>query len=94
MHTKLEVHARAESEGDILRRLEDDVGSGLDKMETLSRELEDTRRGRDATKRDTLIRKVFTFFYLILVIHLMYLSRTRLRIRIHTQLQQYQIIQW
>ena len=64
MHTKLETHARAESEWDVLRRrLEEDVRSGLDKMEALSRELEDARRGRDAARRDTLLRKVFTFFF-------------------------------
>ena len=41
MHTKLETHARAESEWDVLRRsLEEDVRGGLDTMETLSRELE------------------------------------------------------
>ena len=52
MRTKLETHARAESEWDVLRRrLEEDVRSGLDKMETLSRELEDARRGRDAARR-------------------------------------------
>ena len=61
VHTKLETHARAESEWDVLRsRLEDEVRSGLDKMETLSRELEDARRGRDAG-RDTLTRKVIIF---------------------------------
>ena len=66
MHTKLEMHARSESEWDVLRRrLEDDVKSGLDKRETLTRELEDARRGRDAAKRDTLIRKVFTFLCLV-----------------------------
>jgi Up-regulated During Septation len=74
MHTRLETHARAESEWDVLRRrLEDDVRSGLDKNETLSRELEDARRGRDAARRDTLIKKVFIFFLsCFLVIHLMY----------------------
>ena len=65
MHTRLETHARAESEWDVLkRRLEDDVRSGLDMKETLSRELEDARRGRDAARRDTLIKKVFIFFFL------------------------------
>ena len=66
MHTKLETHARAESEWDVQkRRLEEDVKSGLDKMETLSRELEDARRGRDAARRDTLIKKVCTFFLIL-----------------------------
>ena len=65
MHTRLETHARAESEWDVLkRRLEDDVRSGLVMKETLSRELEDARRGRDAARRDTLIKKVFIFFFL------------------------------
>jgi hypothetical protein len=70
VHTKLETHLRAESEWDVLRkRLEDDVRSGLDKRETLSRELEDVRRGRDAAKRDTLIRKVFKFFFVLSSAH-------------------------
>ena len=38
--------------------------SGLDK-ESLSRELEDARRGRDAERRDTLIKKVCTFFFVL-----------------------------
>jgi hypothetical protein len=58
VHTKLETHGRAEcSEWDVLRKeLEDDVRSGLDKRETLSRELGDVRRGlgRDAARRDML----------------------------------------
>ena len=66
VHIKLETHARAELEWDVLRRkLEENVGSGFNKRETLSRELEDARRGRDAAKRDTLIRMVFTFFCLV-----------------------------
>ncbi|KAF8806306.1 hypothetical protein BYT27DRAFT_7191636 [Phlegmacium glaucopus] len=55
VHTKLETYARAESEWDVLRRrLEDDVRSGLDKRETLSRELDDARRERDAVKTGAL----------------------------------------
>jgi hypothetical protein len=70
VHTKLETHLRAESEWDVLRkRLEDDVRSGLDKREILSRELEDARRGRDAAKRDTLIRKVFKNFFVLSPAH-------------------------
>jgi hypothetical protein len=66
VHTKLETHARSESEWDVLRKgLEDDVRSGLDKRETLSRELEDARKGRDAARRDTLVRKVFISFCLV-----------------------------
>ncbi|KAF8815903.1 hypothetical protein BYT27DRAFT_7209355 [Phlegmacium glaucopus] len=45
VQTKLETYARAKLEWDVLRRrLEDDVRSGLDKRETLYRELEDARR--------------------------------------------------
>lgn len=95
VHAKLETYAQAESEWDDLRRkLEDDVKSGLDKRETLSRELEDALRGRDAARRDTLIRKVFIFFWSYLLnIHHMYLTRAPLHIRTHVQLQrQHQII--
>ena len=93
MNTKLEMHARAESEWDVLkRRLEEDVKSGLDKKEILSRELEDARRGRDAARRDTLIKKVCTFFCsCLLVIHLIYFTRTPLHICIHAQLQRQQL---
>ena len=70
VHTKLETHLRAESEWDVLRkRLEDDVKSGMGKRETLSRELEDVRRGGDAGKRDTLIRKVFENFFVLSSAH-------------------------
>ena len=65
VHTKLETHTRVESEWDILRRsLEDEVKSGLDKTEVLSRELEDARRGRDAG-RDMSIMKVSIFHCLV-----------------------------
>jgi Up-regulated During Septation len=92
VHTKLETYARAESEWDILRRkLEDDVRGGLDKRDSLSRELEDARRERDAVMRDASIMKVFqSFFIFLLVIHLRYWTRTRLHLRIHVQLQQQQ----
>ena len=89
VHTRLETHVRAELEWDVLRRrLEDDVKSGLDKEEALSLELEDARRERDAARRDTLTKKVFTFLLsFLLVILLMYLTRTPLHIRIHARLQ-------
>ena len=59
LHTKLEKYARAESEWDVSRRrLEDDVRSGLENRETLSRELEDARRERDAARSDTSPKKV------------------------------------
>ena len=76
LHTKLETHARAESEWDVMRRrLEEDVRSGLDKKEMLSRELEGARRERDAARGDTLFRKVFILFLSCLpVILLMYLN--------------------
>ena len=63
VHTELEMYAGAELEWNVLRRrLEEDVKSGLDKRETLSRELEDARRERDAVRRDTSTMKVFFFF--------------------------------
>ncbi|GLB34140.1 putative protein up-regulated during septation [Lyophyllum shimeji] len=47
VHAKLEAYARAESEWESVRRkLEEDVRTGLDKRETLARELEDARRER------------------------------------------------
>jgi chromosome segregation ATPase len=93
MHMKLEACARAESEWDVLRRrLEDEVRSGLDTREALFRELEDARRERDIARRDTLIEKVFVVFLsCLLVIYLMYLTRTSLHIHIHVQLQRQQL---
>ncbi|KAH0587985.1 hypothetical protein H2248_006729 [Termitomyces sp. 'cryptogamus'] len=53
VHTKLESHSRTESEWDTLRRkLEEDVRAGLDKRESLARDLEDARRERDEARQD------------------------------------------
>ena len=83
VHTKLETYARAESEWDVLRRrLEEDVRSGLDKRETLSRELEDTRRERDAVRPEALIMKVFILFYFLLVMQTYVLDKTKKKERV------------
>jgi len=55
VHTKLESYAKTEAEWEATRRrLESDVRTGLDKRESLSKELEDARRERDSARRDTL----------------------------------------
>ncbi|KAF8914270.1 Up-regulated during septation-domain-containing protein [Gymnopilus junonius] len=55
VHKRLEAYAKSEAEWDILRRrLEEDVRSGLDKRETIVRELEEARKERDPVRRDTL----------------------------------------
>lgn len=64
LHTELETFARAQSEWDVLKkRLEDEVRSGLDMSEELSRELEDARREKDTVRREMLNMKVFLFFF-------------------------------
>lgn len=55
VHVKLDAHATAEAEWDGFRRkLEADLRTGMDKRETLARELEDARKERDAAKRETM----------------------------------------
>ena len=53
VHSKFEVHAKAESEWEILRKkLEGDVRSSSDKLEVLARDLEDARRERDEARNE------------------------------------------
>ncbi|KAF9006672.1 Up-regulated during septation-domain-containing protein [Cyathus striatus] len=55
VHGKLEAHAKEQSEWDATRRrLEDDVRNGLDKRESLTRELELARRELDTVRRETM----------------------------------------
>ncbi|KAJ6458632.1 Up-regulated during septation-domain-containing protein [Mycena vitilis] len=51
--TKVESHAAAQAEWEVLRRkLEEDVRGGLDKREALFREVEDARREREEARRE------------------------------------------
>jgi len=53
IHSKFEVHAKAQSGWEILRRkLEEDIRSGQDKLEVLARDLEDAHRERDEAKNE------------------------------------------
>ncbi|KAG6813037.1 hypothetical protein H0H92_014572 [Tricholoma furcatifolium] len=56
VHGKLDAHSRAENEWDTLRRkLEEDVRTGLDKRETLARDVEQARQERDEARQDARI---------------------------------------
>ncbi|KAJ7887509.1 Up-regulated during septation-domain-containing protein [Mycena olivaceomarginata] len=51
--TKIEAHSAAQVEWEVLRRkLEEDVRSGLDKREALSREVEEARREREDARKE------------------------------------------
>ncbi|KAJ6561493.1 Up-regulated during septation-domain-containing protein [Mycena vulgaris] len=51
--TKIDTHRTAQTEWEVLRRkLEDDVRGGLDKRETLSREVEEARREREEARKE------------------------------------------
>ncbi|KAF5363355.1 hypothetical protein D9756_000267 [Leucocoprinus leucothites] len=53
VHSKVEGYKNAEADWSInMRKLEDDVRAGLDKRETLARELEEARRERDFAKTE------------------------------------------
>ncbi|KAK7062161.1 Up-regulated during septation-domain-containing protein [Favolaschia claudopus] len=53
LSTKIESHAAAQVEWEVLRRkLEDDVRSGFDKREALSREIEEARREREEARKE------------------------------------------
>ncbi|KAF9464805.1 Up-regulated during septation-domain-containing protein [Collybia nuda] len=57
VHAKLDAHARAEAEWEVTKRkLENDVRSGLDKRETLVRDIEDARKERDQAKSEARVR--------------------------------------
>ncbi|KAF8214069.1 Up-regulated during septation-domain-containing protein [Mycena galopus ATCC 62051] len=51
--SKIETHSAAQAEWEVLRRkLEDDMRTGLDKREALSREVEDARREREEARKE------------------------------------------
>ncbi|KAJ6515405.1 Up-regulated during septation-domain-containing protein [Mycena sanguinolenta] len=53
LSTKIETHSAAQAEWETLRRkLEDDVRAGLDKRETLVREIEEARREREDARKE------------------------------------------
>ncbi|KAF7352376.1 hypothetical protein MVEN_01201700 [Mycena venus] len=53
LSTNVEAHAAAQAEWEVLRRkLEEDVRSGLDKREALSREVEEARREREDARKE------------------------------------------
>ncbi|KAJ7872062.1 Up-regulated during septation-domain-containing protein [Mycena leptocephala] len=52
LSTKVEAHAAAQAEWEVLRRkLEDDLRSGLDKREALFRDIEEARREREEARK-------------------------------------------
>ena len=61
VQTKLQTYARARLEWDVARGLEEEVRSGLDERERLSRELEEARKERDVARRMLMLR-VFILF--------------------------------
>jgi DNA repair exonuclease SbcCD ATPase subunit len=53
LSTKVETHAAAQAEWELLRRkLEDDLRSGLDKREALFRDIEEARREREEARKE------------------------------------------
>lgn len=61
VQTKLQTYARARLEWDVARGLEEEVRSGLDERERLSRELEEARKEKDVARRMLMLR-VFILF--------------------------------